>query len=99
MSFHLTEKAKADLIQIARYTKAQWGKEQRNTYLKLIDEAFHSLTAMPQKGRTCDHIRPGYRKYGIGKHLIFYRSTRPDHIEIVRILSCGPLLITRRSGH
>lgn len=86
MSFHLTKKAESDLIGIARYTESQWGKEQRNIYLQQIDDAFHGLADMPDKGRRCDDIRLGYRQFGVGKHLIFYRLTSPDHIEIVRVL-------------
>lgn len=86
MSFHLTQKAKGDLKEIARYTQKIWGRQQRNFYLQQIDAAFHDLAAMPEKGRNADNIRQGYRKYGIGKHLIFYRMTQPDHIEVVRIL-------------
>ncbi len=86
MSFHLTAKAKADLKEIGRYTQKHWGREQRNRYLQNIDDAFHVLSQNSEKGRNCDDIRPGYQKYSVGKHFIFYRITKPHHIEIVRIL-------------
>ncbi|MCG8322103.1 MAG: type II toxin-antitoxin system RelE/ParE family toxin [Cytophagales bacterium] len=66
------------------YTK-KWGINQRNTYLTQIDTAFHMLSDNPAKGFSCDYIRQGYFKYGVGKHLIFYRIINLD-IEIVRIL-------------
>jgi hypothetical protein len=37
-------------------------------------------------GRDCAAIRPGYRKHGVGRHIIFYRSIADDCIEIVRVL-------------
>jgi toxin ParE1/3/4 len=40
---------------------------------------------MPSLGRACDDIRPGYRRYAEGSHIIFYREVRSD-IEIVRVL-------------
>jgi len=86
LSFHLTAKAKADLKWIGRYTLKKWGREQRNRYLKKIDDAFHELSQHPGKGRNCDDILEGYQKCDIGKHFIFYRTTVPRHIEIVRIL-------------
>lgn len=84
--FVLTNKAKADLKTIARYTENQWGREQRNRYLALLDSSFHDLAAAPFKGRDCSEIRAGYRKYGVGRHIIFYRQTAPDLVEVVRIL-------------
>jgi toxin ParE1/3/4 len=51
-----------------------------------MDKAFYDIAIMPEKGRNCDYIRLGYRKYGVGKHLIFYRQADNNSIEIVRIL-------------
>ncbi|MCP5002970.1 MAG: type II toxin-antitoxin system RelE/ParE family toxin [Planctomycetes bacterium] len=95
MSFHLTQKAKADLKDIARYTQKNWGHEQRNNYLQKIDDAFHDLSKEPDKGRDCDYIRAGYKKYRVGKHFIFYRLTKLHHVEIVRVLH-GRMNIKKR---
>jgi hypothetical protein len=48
---------------IGRYTQATWGREQRNIYLTRLDACFHLLAQEPERGRACDAIRPGYRKY------------------------------------
>lgn len=85
VNFQLTELAKQDLRSIGRYTQATWGREQRNTYLAKIDASFHLLAVEPQLGKSCDDLRPGYRKYPVGKHLIFYRQSK-DGLEIIRIL-------------
>jgi toxin ParE1/3/4 len=84
-SFRLTERAKADLRSIGRYTQVTWGREQRNNYLARLDACFHLLAHGPHRGRACDDIRPGDRKYHIGRHLIFYRES-PEGVEIIRIL-------------
>jgi toxin ParE1/3/4 len=84
-SFRLTVLALKDLRSIGRYTQTTWGREQRNRYLTKLDESFHLLAANPQRGRVCDDIRAGYRKYHVGRHLIFYRIVQDD-IEIIRIL-------------
>ena len=84
-SFRLTERARADLRAIGRYTQATWGREQRNRYLARLDACFHLLALEPHRGRACDEIRPGYRKYHVGRHLIFYRESQ-DGVEIIRIL-------------
>ena len=85
VNFQLTELAKQDLRSIGRYTQTTWGREQRNTYLAKIDAAFQLLAMEPQLGKSCDDLRAGYRKYPVGKHLIFYRQS-VDGLEIIRIL-------------
>ena len=73
------------MLSIGRYTLKQWGKAQQIRYLTQLDGAFHDLADKPDIGRACDDIRKGYFKYGVGKHVIFYRHTK-GQIEIVRIL-------------
>lgn len=86
MTFHLTRKAKEDLLEIAFYTQENWGTKQRNIYLKQIDDAFHLIAKFPNKGRSCDYLKQGYYKYMVGKHLIFYRQFNPKEIQITRVL-------------
>jgi toxin ParE1/3/4 len=78
--------AKADLKEIARFTQNRWGREQRNLYLQMLDVSFQQLAANPLKGKDCSDIRIGYRKLNAGSHVIFYRKTLVDMIEIVRVL-------------
>jgi toxin ParE1/3/4 len=73
------------LRSIGRYTQTTWGREQRNLYLAKIDAIFHLLAQEPQRGKACDEIQVGYRKYHVGRHLVFYRQS-PEGLEIVRIL-------------
>lgn len=85
-TFILTQKARDDLPGIGHYTGKQWGKAQQRRYLTQLDSAFHDLADKPGLGRACDDIREGYFKYGVGKHVIFYRHTGKERVEIVRIL-------------
>ena len=82
--FRLTGLAMQDL-RIGRYTQKTWGREQRNRYLSNLDASFHLLAQDPQRGQACDDIRPGYRKYHVGRHLIFYHESLAG-LEIIRIL-------------
>jgi toxin ParE1/3/4 len=84
-SFVLTQKAKDDLKEIARYTQTTWGRKQRNRYLAMLDGMFHDLAANPMKGRDCSNIRDGYWKLPVGKHIILSRLEN-GVIEIVDIL-------------
>ncbi|MFA7062006.1 MAG: type II toxin-antitoxin system RelE/ParE family toxin [Pedobacter sp.] len=85
-TFTLTNMAKADLKEIGQYTQSCWGREQRDLYLKMLDVSFQQLADNPLKGKDCSEIRIGYRKLNVGSHVIFYRQTLSDTIEIVRVL-------------
>jgi len=85
-SFSLTEAAKADLKSIAIYTQRRWGKAQRTVYAKQFDDAFHMLAKNPETGGNYDFIKPGYRKFPNGSHVVFYRLLGENEIQIVRIL-------------
>lgn len=85
-SFTLTNMAMADLKEIGRYTQNRWGREQRDQYLEMLDVSFQQLAANPLKGKDCSEIRIGYRKLNVSSHVIFYRQTLTDMIEIVRVL-------------
>ncbi|MFC7049288.1 type II toxin-antitoxin system RelE/ParE family toxin [Emcibacter nanhaiensis] len=86
MAFRLTRKARDDLLSIGRHTARKWGRQQRNFYLKQLDAAFHRLAENPALAPCCDDIRPGYRKYLVGRHVIFFRPLDSNDIEIVRLL-------------
>ena len=85
-SFQLTNKAKADLKNIANFTKTKWGTDQRNIYLKQFDETFHLLAKNPLTGKDCNYIKSKYRKFPHGSHIIFYKPHKDDSILVVRIL-------------
>lgn len=84
--FKLSAKAIDDLRNIARYTQINWGREQRNLYLKQMDETFHTLSGLPSLGTACDYIKPGYRKFPQGSHIVYYREGTVAKIEIIRLL-------------
>ena len=81
----LRPKALKDLEDIWHYTFETWGEEQADQYILDLNDGFERLAIHPEKGRACDDIREGYRKYDIGRHIVFYRQIKKG-IEIVRIL-------------
>ena len=83
--FKLTPDAKASLMQIAQYTERTWGKKQRNTYLKILDDAFHTLAETPSLGKIRPEIYHAIRSLHVGKHVVFY-IPKENHIVIVHIL-------------
>ena len=83
--FRLAPKAYEDMEAVWLYSLAQWGARQTERYIDDLTAAFALLVENPEAGTTCDHIRKGYRKYPIIRHMIYYRKTNYG-IEIIRTL-------------
>lgn len=83
--FRLTPAARSDLSSIWDYTRDHWGTDQAEAYIVEIRAAIERIVDDPRRGRPCDEVREGYRRYGIGHHLVFY-MTRPDGIDVIRIM-------------
>lgn len=84
--FRIKAAARSDLIGIAKYTEQTWNRDQRNRYLTELDQTFHRLADNNDLGRTCDHIRSGYRVFPVGSHLVFYKIGTGSVVEIIRVL-------------
>jgi len=84
--FRIKAAAKNDLKCIAKFTEKTWGQEQRNKYLAEFDQAFHQLADNNELGKACDHIRTGYRAFPVGSHVIFYKISGQQRIDIIRVL-------------
>jgi toxin ParE1/3/4 len=83
--YKLTPRARADIEQIWDYTLSRWGVDQADKYLRQIAEAMALVGGDPARGRACDEVRAGYRKYAAGAHVLFYRPTQ-NGVTVVRIL-------------
>lgn len=85
-TFTLTQRAKADLKAIARFTENRWGREQRYKYIKQFDDTFNMLADTPEIGNKCNYIKENYLRFPQGSHNIFYYVTSQNSIQIIRIL-------------
>lgn len=83
--YRLTPAAERDLESIWTYTVRQWGTEQAVRYIDFLTAAFAGLADSPKTAPSCDHIRPGYRRWGVERHMIYFRMT-DDGIVVVRVL-------------
>lgn len=83
-SFRVTPRAFEDLKNIGRYTLGQWGRQQRDAYLRGLDARFAWLAKQPMLGRQRDEIAPGYRSYRHESHIIFY-LIRDGGIDIIGV--------------
>ncbi|QJU57796.1 type II toxin-antitoxin system RelE/ParE family toxin [Sphingomonas sp. AP4-R1] len=83
--YRLSPRAQRDLEAVFDYTAHHWGLAQAMRYTDLIEAACADLAEAPQHAQDCSHIRPGYRRRGIGQHVIYFRPTGFG-IAVVRVL-------------
>jgi toxin ParE1/3/4 len=67
------------------YTLEEWGLEQANRYTDDLTEAFAKLAASPKMATRVDHVRKGYRRSRVGRHVIYFRLTGYG-IAVIRVL-------------
>ena len=84
-AYRLTPAAQRDLSSIWDYTQQRRDVRQAEKYILEVKAAMERIAADPDRGRACDEIRAGYRRYGIGSHVLFYLE-RSEGVDIVRIL-------------
>jgi toxin ParE1/3/4 len=83
--YRLTPAAAMDLSEIWDYTEERWDADQAETYVREIGAAVERVAEDPLRGRDCSDIRPGYRRYGIESHTVYYLD-RSDTVDVIRIL-------------
>lgn len=86
LSLTIREKALQDLEKIWIYTFQKWSKEQADRYYQLLIEEMNFLTEQPYSGEVAEEIREGYRVSFVKSHIIFYKITNNEILEIIRIL-------------
>lgn len=87
-SYRLTPAARQDLSEIWDYTAERWDESQAGRYLTELRAAAERIAEDPRRGRACDEVRPGYRRYAIGSHVLFYRERSDGQAgaDIIRVL-------------
>jgi toxin ParE1/3/4 len=83
--YRLTDRARADLIDIYDFTERKFGAYQAEAYYAGLIRSFGLLADFPLIGQTIDELAAGYRRFRFQSHLIFY-SSRADHVEIRAII-------------
>ncbi|WP_211452901.1 type II toxin-antitoxin system RelE/ParE family toxin [Collimonas antrihumi] len=83
--YRLTPAAERDLERIWTHTFGQWGIMQANRYTDILTAVFAELAQSPRTAMACDHVRPGYRRRSVERHMIYFRITTYG-IAIIRIL-------------
>jgi toxin ParE1/3/4 len=86
VKYRISSKAIEDLDKIWIYTFENWSIEQADRYYNLIIDEIKFIANNPLNGKSVDYIKIGYRVTRVKSHLIFYRESDNDIVEVIRIL-------------
>ncbi len=84
--YRISHQAIRDLNNIWFYTFNKWSKEQADRYYDLIVDEIEFIADNFFIGKSVEQTRKNYRVTKIKSHLVFYRKTENDLVEIVRVL-------------
>jgi toxin ParE1/3/4 len=71
--YRLSPAAERDLEQIWEYTYREWGLGLAEQYTDVLTTACQTLAETPNSAPACDHIRRGYRRRSVHRHVIYFR--------------------------
>jgi toxin ParE1/3/4 len=85
MDYVLSPRAQADIDEIWDYSADRWDIDQANRYIAQIRRAIETIATDPRRGRSCDELRRGYRRFSVGSHVLFFRIVG-GQLDVVRVL-------------
>ena len=84
--YELTNKAVADLNGIWEYTVENWSENQADRYYNMLLDICQDIADNPELGKNYDGIKSDLFGLKANRHVIFYRKSEVNPIEITRIL-------------
>ena len=82
----ISEKALDDINKIWMYTAENWSIEQADRYYYLIFEEIEYIVEHFEMARDFGNIRKNYRCSKVKSHLVFFKKTKSNGIEVIRVL-------------
>lgn len=86
MKYKISQRALQDLNDIWLYTYANWSIIQADRYYNLILDEIELLSQEIYNGKSRDYIKKGYRSISIKSHIVFYKISDNNVLEVVKIL-------------
>jgi toxin ParE1/3/4 len=86
MTYQISEKANEDIDTIWLYTLENWSQEQADRYYYLILDEIEYIADNFGSGKSMEHLKRGYRAAKVKSHIIFYRKSKKNVVEIIRVL-------------
>jgi toxin ParE1/3/4 len=84
--FKLTNKAVDDLSNIWNYTFEIWSEKQADKYYKMLISNYQEIADNPDLGKNYEGITHNLFGIKANRHIIFYRISNENYIEITRVL-------------
>jgi len=81
-----TNKAVQDLTEIWDYTCNIWSENQADKYYQLLIDNCSKVADNPDVGKNYPGVLKSLLGLKAGRHIIFYRNTTENEVEIIRIL-------------
>ena len=82
----INEKALDDINKIWIYTAETWSIEQADRYYNLILDEIEYIVDNFEMARDFGNVRKNYRCSKVKSHLVFFKKTKTNEIEIIRVL-------------
>ncbi len=86
MRYLVSERANQDIENIWLYTYETWSLEQADRYYNLILDEIEFIAKNFESSKPVDYIKEGYRASLVKSHIIFFKKSRNDVVEIIRVL-------------
>lgn len=86
MRYAISKKANQDIEKIWLYTYENWSLEQADRYYNLILDEIEFIAENFESGKSVDYLKEGYRASIVKSHIIFYKKSTSNIVEIIRVL-------------
>ena len=86
MKYSISEKANQDIEKIWLYTFENWSLVQADRYYNLILDEIEFISENFESGKPVDYIKKGFRASIVKSHIIFYKKSSRNIVEIIRVL-------------
>jgi toxin ParE1/3/4 len=81
----ITPLAKADIVEIYQFSKAEWGDVRARSYADELRRRLKALALGQLPGQSADYVAAGLCRQVSGAHVIWFRR-ETDRVLILRIL-------------
>jgi toxin ParE1/3/4 len=86
LKYRISKRALQDLDEIWYYTFNKWSAKQADNYYNILLNEIELIALDLYSGKSRENIKEGYRSSSIKSHVIFYRISEENVVEVIRIL-------------